>query len=108
MTNKFYFKLSFNIAVVFIIVILLSYLPDRFPKLFGDWLCEGRKYVSRYDSNRDLISGYTIGCDYGIESHSHNPCWHWGYQHWLWFLMGLSLFVVQIFRIGEIINNKNK
>lgn len=109
MKNTWYIKLSLNIAAVFIVVIALSYIPAEYPKLFGDWLCEGRIYKSDYTDGHTIIKGIEKGCDYTCGNiTNHNPTWHWGYQHWLWFLMGLCLFVVQAFRVGEIINNKNK
>lgn len=103
-----YLKLSLNIVAVFIIAITLSYVPVKFPEFFGDWLCEGRVFIAEhYDkANTKIYDAYT-GCDYGTNDRTaHNPCWHWGYQHWLWFFMGICLFVVQIFRIVQIINKK--
>lgn len=94
-----YLLLSMNIVAIFIIAILLSLVPDHLHNFFGDWLCEGRTYDGTTWS----------GCD--INSHSsygHNPQMHWGYRHWLWLSMCIALFVVQLFRIIDIISTKFK
>lgn len=91
--KNLYLKLSLNVIAVFMVVIVMSFLPELFPKFFGDWLCEGHLK----DDVGCLYSGNTAW------SSHHNPEWHWGYQHHLWFLMGLILFVIQGFRIYELI-----
>ena len=103
MKNK-YSKISINIIAVFIIAIIISLIPDYNHDFFGDWHCIGRDHVIGSCDN----SQYT-GCVYGISDYeAHIPTWHWGYRHWLLFFMGLFLFVVQIFKIIEIINSEEK
>lgn len=100
MKNK-HLKVSLNIVAVFVVVMLVSFIPDQFPKFFGDWQCEGRSY-SYVDVGNGRFDYKTIGCDHGVNNHL--PSWHWGYRHWLFIIMGLLLFVVQVIRIGGIIN----
>ena len=70
-------KLSVRIIFAFGCAILLSIIPDQFPNAFGDWYCTNTTHI---------YSGST-----------HNlPTWHWGYRHWLYFLMGFCLFVIQV------------
>lgn len=92
-------KVSLRIIALFSAAILISKIPDLYHNLFGDWYCEGRKYVY----STDIVRSHYIGCDMLNE---HNPKWHWGYQHWLFFLMGVSLSIVQIVDIISIITKR--
>ena len=84
-------KISLRIIAVFIAAILVSLVPDLFPKLFGDWYC-----VGMYEQLK--------GCLYeGNYSGYHNPTWHWGWRHYLWFLMGLSLMALQVFNVIKLL-----
>jgi hypothetical protein len=42
-----------------------------------------------------------LGCRYINEGHISQ--WHWGYRHWLYFIMCITLFVIQVV---DIINTK--
>lgn len=86
----FYSKLSIQIAIIFTVIILTSFIPDQWHGFFGDWLCGGS------------IKGN--GCPQG---YNHIPEWHWGYRHFMWFLMGLCLFAVQITRLIIFIKKSN-
>jgi len=94
-------KISIRIIALFSAAILISMIPNLFPNFFGDWICEGRTH--KYDEN---IAHY-VGCDYGVLINDHNPNWHWGYQHWLFFAMGVSLSIVQIVDIISIANKED-
>ncbi len=74
---------------------IMSFIPDQLHNFFGDWKCEGAKWV--YDPSR-AIGGYYTGCGYGPDP-EHMAQFHWGYRHWLFFIMGLSLFVIQVYDI---------
>ena len=66
-----------------------SYIPELFPNFFGDWLCEG---TGNYLSNLNHFEK----CNYAGSSYNfHNPTWHWGYRHFLFFIMGAVLFIIQ-------------
>jgi hypothetical protein len=89
-------KISLRIIALFSVAILVSKIPQLYPNFFGDWLCEGRKVIWE---DSDHIKYHTEGCDI---FQAHNSTWHWGYQHYLFFLMGLSLAIIQIIDIVNI------
>lgn len=101
----FYPRLTLQIVIIFSIVMLASLIPDNYHSIFGDYFCSGRIWTEPLPGSTTGV-GHYIGCDIGLDAH--NPTWHWGYRHWVWLTMGFCLFVVQCFRIGEFINNKNK
>jgi hypothetical protein len=83
------------------IVIFASFIPEFFPKFFGDWQCNGCQYVF------DKENSHYIGCGGGFNNvqREHSPTTHFGYRHFIWIIMGLTLFVIQI---ANLINNYNK
>lgn len=87
-------KISLRVIALFLVAILVSKIPDLYPNFFGDWKCEGR-----WINEKRGFYGVHEGCDMFNE---HNPTWHWGYQHYLFFLMGLSLTIIQIVDIVNI------
>lgn len=87
-------KISLRVIALFLVAILVSKIPDLYPNFFGDWKCEGRWF----NEKRGLWGTYE-GCDM---FQLHNPTFHWGYQHYLFFLMGLSLTIIQIVDIVNI------
>ena len=89
-------KISLRIIALFMVAILVSKIPELYPNFFGDWFCDGRKLV--WD-DVSFNHYHLEGCDMFQE---HNPKFHWGYQHYLFFLMGLSLAVIQIVDIVNI------
>lgn len=92
MKNKDFLIVSINIVALFLCAIFISLIPDKFPLLFGDWHCSGGHYSD----------GHYYGCQYGPGAHNHT--WHWGFRHYLFFLMGLSLFALNVARIIKIMN----
>lgn len=91
---NYYTKLSLKIIALFAVAMLMSFVPDYFHDFFGDWTCEGRYFTGKE------YHGYILyeGCQYsGVGEHG--PSIHWGWRHWLWFAMGVSLFVIQCFNI---------
>ena len=99
MKTSIYTKVSINIIIIFVTIIASSLIPDYFPNLFGDWLCQGS-----IEQIQDTY--YYKGCNYANEGF-HNSQWHWGYRHWIWMCMGLSLFIVQVVRIIVLIDKKD-
>lgn len=95
-------KISVRIIALFTAAILISLIPEHFHSFFGDWYCEGAKLGKPDEFGFEHIEG----CLY-LPSR-HNAEWHWGYQHWLFFLMGLSLTIVQIFDITKLIKQNGK
>lgn len=88
-------KISIRIVALFITAMLMSFIPDLFPDFFGDWTCIGTTGF-----NRETVA-YT-GCVHG--GYSHSPEVHWGYRHFLYFFMGLSLAMVQVVDIVNFIS----
>ncbi|MCE3278056.1 MAG: hypothetical protein K0S44_247 [Bacteroidetes bacterium] len=101
MTQKDYLKLSLNIIVTFTMWIMISFVPDYLHDLFGDWICDGSRFIAN-----DGAYGHYEGCDYANDG-NHLPKLHWGFRHWLWCIMGISLVIVQGFRIANLFKNKN-
>lgn len=92
---KINIKVSIRIILLFTVAILISKVPELYPSFFGDIICQGNGNTG----NRCI---YGMLYSHGINTH------HWGYQHWLFFFMGLSLFIVQAVDIVLIIIKHNK
>lgn len=99
MKNNIYLNISVQIIFIFLCLMLTSFIPEMMPNFFGDWFCAGRSSLTEH-----MISYPT--CTYGSEGY-HNPEWHWGYRHWIFSFMGTILFIVQAFRIGNLIDKNN-
>lgn len=82
-----YTKVSLNIVVVFLIAIIMSFIPDS--KCLHDIF-----FYQCVD-----FSTFEGSC-------SHNLHYHWVWQHYLWTGMNVCLFVVQVVRIIDIIDTK--
>lgn len=78
--------ISLRVIALFVIAMLVSFIPELIPDFFGDWNCNG--------------------CTYGGDYRNHMPQTHWGYRHWLFFTMGVSLFIIQIVDIINYIDKK--
>ena len=90
-------KVSIQIIALFSVAILMSFIPECFRDFFGDWKCAG--------SGGYIIGAYKYqNCNSGLNG-MHEATWHWGYRHYLFFLMGLTLFITQV---GYIINDQQK
>lgn len=79
---------------------LMSFLPEIIPGFFGDVTCNGGG--NEFDfSNAKWINH---GCQYSTYTHSATT--HWGYRHWLYFSMGVALFIVQTVSLINYIDKK--
>lgn len=76
-------KISLEIIFLFSIQMAISFIPETFREFFGDWYCNG------FVPGREELSN----CSY--QRFTHNPFWHWGYRHWIFFTMGGVLFIIQ-------------
>lgn len=83
-------KLTIRIILIGIVALCSSYIPDLYPNFFGDWYCEG---------SGELTNNHFAKCDYNNDYH--NPEWHWGYRHYIYFIMCIVLLIVQINDIAE-------
>jgi hypothetical protein len=81
-------KLSIRVMAMFSIAILISFIPEYFRDFFGDWKCAG--------SGNYILGTYRYeGCNSGLKG-IHEATWHWGYRHFLFFVMGVVLFIIQM------------
>jgi hypothetical protein len=85
-----------KILLMFIIMGMMSFIPEKNPKLFGDYVCKGAVLKQTADFY------YVDGCKMTM-GNSHSPTKHWGFRHWVWFAAGLTFAV---WTIVEVINNK--
>ena len=88
-TDKKHFKLQLRIVLMFTIIIFFSFIPELNREFFGDWLCNGGSHY--YDNAGHL---HAAGCQH--VNNDHGPTWHWGFRHWMWLLMGLTLSIYNI------------
>jgi hypothetical protein len=86
-------KLKTKIVALFALIFIASYVPENYPTAFGDWKCKGCK----------MVDVEYVGCDYNPSSPTrrHNPTWHWGFRHYLWFGLGLTLTAISVYQIVE-------
>ena len=91
-----YRKTTLKIIALFSAAIFATFIPELMPSFFGDWVCEGGQRI--YDKG-DWV-GKIQGCGYGPND-NHTATNHWGYRHWLYFFMGLCLFIYNAFLIIE-------
>lgn len=90
-----YTKISLNIIAIFLVAIAGNFIPEMFPSFFGDFYCHGFGSNLTSDDN----------CTYAGHGY-HASEFHWGLRHWLWMLMSLCLFALQVVRIIKIIKEK--
>lgn len=90
--------ISLKIILLFSVAILSTFVGDYLHDFFGDWKCTGSGQRLE-DSFR-----YYQKCNYA-DNGFHDAMWHWGYRHWLYLLMCITLFGVQVY---EIVNYKSK
>lgn len=86
-------KIAVTIVWTFATIIAMSFVGDYCRDFFGDWHCNGSVYVRSTDGFHDLK-----GCHYADQG-SHDPTWHWGYRHWMFFTCGFFLFVLNVVRV---------
>lgn len=79
-----------RIILLFMLAMVTTFIPEQLPEFFGDFQCQGGHY--EYDAHGVSV---LVGCKYHINNgySAHSPTTHWGYRHWLFFAMGLVLFI---------------
>ena len=70
-------KIMLRIVILFVTVMLMSFVPENFRDLFGDEYCK--------------IPHHFHAGDY----HEY-PEWHWGFRHFAWCGMGMTLFIYNV------------
>ena len=92
--------LYFKILCLFGFAMFFSIAGEYLTIFFGDWTCIG---------SGDLIKG--LNYNYHFENCNYNgyhkPTLHWGYRHYLFTLMGITFFIMQITNIISHIDDKN-
>ena len=92
MKTKLQFLIMGRIVILFTVAMLVSFIPEQYPKFFGDTYCDGEFDPKFNEDNKSIGS-----LDYP-KSHCkdviHPPTWHWGYRHWLWCFMGIILCIL--------------
>lgn len=70
---------------LFLLMIGMSFVSEWFPTFFGDFTCQGNKPY--------MLGHYFMlnGCQH--TGQEHGPSTHWGFRHWVFVVMGLSLSV---------------
>lgn len=86
--------ISARIVFMFTCAIATSIIPDEFPDFFGDIICNG---ITMNASSGKMETFFHYG------GHHIDTVVHYGYRHWLFFLMGLCLFTVQVVKIFQTI-----
>jgi hypothetical protein len=74
-----------KIALLFVVIFCMSFIPEWWPELFGDWHCNGG--INEWQEGPDVHEG----CSYNNVTHA--PTWHWGYRHWIWMFAGLTMTI---------------
>jgi hypothetical protein len=74
--------ISIRIVALFSSAILISFIPEQIPDFFGDWTCKATSQLPCHNA------------DPYMEGHI-SPILHWGYRHYLFFIMGVVLFIIQ-------------
>ncbi len=78
--------ISLRVIALFVIAMFVSFIPEYLHDFFGDTYCKIQHHM------------------YAGNYHDH-PENHWGYRHWLFFIMGVILFIIQAFDIIVYIDN---
>lgn len=88
-------KLKIKIVALFAFIFIASYVPENYPTAFGDWKCQGSgKEISEKDYPKYVFENCNY---YGF----HKQTWHWGFRHYLWIGLGLTLTGISFFQIAE-------
>ncbi len=81
-------QISIRVVMLFTVAILSTFIGDNLHDFFGDWKCKG--------SGQWIKEQYIYeNCNHSL-SHFHESTWHLGYRHWLYFLMCITLFIIQL------------
>lgn len=83
---NYWFKLFLEVFFIFFGAMILSFIPELIRTFLGDTYC----------TNTDL---HTVGLASYRNDASH---WHWGRRHYIWFIMSICLFIIQVIRVIEV------
>jgi hypothetical protein len=92
-----------RLLLVCALIMGASFITENYHSFFGDWKCEGSgEYI--VSNSTTHYGSHFQKCDYG-ELPYHNPTWHWGFRHWVFFAFGMAF---TIWSIVEIVEGKKK
>lgn len=84
-------RLQFRILIMFAVIFAASYIPETFPSYFGDWMCHGSgEFIGRHYKRCNHGGGFAM---------YHNPSWHWGFRHWAWLCLGITMLIINIVQL---------
>jgi len=80
--------ISLKVILLFTVAIFSTFIGEYLHEFLGYWKCEGsgQRIVDTYDYQN---------CNYA-DVGNHKPMWHWGYRHWLYLIMCITLFIIQV------------
>jgi hypothetical protein len=84
--------ISVRIITIFMLAISSTFITELLPGFFGDYPC-------------DIINLRHPAGFYPTEYAIHT---HWGYRHWLYFMMCFCLFIVQAVDLIKYINKEEE
>lgn len=100
-------EVSLRVIALFSVAILSTFIGDYGRSFFGDWYCDGSGERILIKATQTTYEHYDYaGCQY-IDGH-HSAQWHWGYRHWLYATMCLTLFIIQVVEIINHVESKSK
>ena len=86
--------ISLKVIMLFTIAIFSTFIGEYLHSFLGDWNCTGTKIGAFIAETQTSYSNYELaGCDYGDR---HLATLHWGYRHWIYLTMCVTLFVIQV------------
>ena len=83
-------NISLRIVALFVMAMIVSFIPDYLHTFFGDVYCVG-----------NLETPFCPSA-YSKFNYLHGSEWHWAYRHWLFAAMGFWLAVVQIVNLVNV------
>ena len=94
-------KISLRVILLFIVAMLTSLLSEYLRSFFGDWKCIGSG-----NPTNNICNPIYQYCNYG-EYGFHKSTWHWGYRHWLYLIMCIVLFIIQVIDLFSFMNDED-
>lgn len=90
-------KVSLRVILLFTVAIFSTFVGDYLHDFLGDWKCAG---------SGKLVDYHYEGCNY--RNYYHDAILHWGYRHWLYLIMCIILFIIQVVGIVSYIDSKEE
>lgn len=85
-----------QLLIMMAVMMAVSFIPEHFREFFGDMKCDGN-----FGHTDDTEWVFDKGSCYYRGIMEHQPTWHWGFRHWLFFTFGIAFTIISIVRIVE-------